>query len=237
LVDLNDDKIVTYSTKNPKADFYAEKIKYLDFASKFMVGKQNFNLKVAGEFNISNALIAIGVLSSFGVDLKETAKAIELFRGVKRRLDIVGEHDDIKIIDDFAHNPDKIKASLSALKRTKKRLLVMFQPHGFAPTKFLQNEFVEVFSDLLGKKDVLVMPEIFFAGGTTNKDISSKDLIDKISKNGVNANFIEKRKDIISFVKCNVKKGDIVVIMGARDNSLTDFSRQILDTIKRKDIC
>ena len=120
---------------------------------------------------------------------------------------------------------------LRVLKEKSGRLLVMFQPTGFAPTKFLKDGLIEAFTEGLDKSDILLMPQIFYAGGTASRDISSSDLIGPIADHGINAEFLPERADIGQRVVREAEPGDRVVIMGARDDSLTEFAHTILSQI------
>lgn len=101
-----------------------------------MDGK-SFTLNLIGRFNVSNALAAIAACSLLGIDKFDAAQALEGFLGTHRRLEVVGTRNNITVIDDFAHNPDKVKASVSALKSYPGRLIMMFQPHGFSPMRMM----------------------------------------------------------------------------------------------------
>ena len=122
----------------------------------------------------------------------------------------------------------------SAIKAPGRRLLLVYQPHGFGPTAFLKNEFIEVFSNEMKKDDVLFMPEIFYAGGTAAKTISSADLFSGIAGAGSNAEFIPSRKDLQTRLVEEARPGDAIVVMGARDPSLSTFCRQILNALQKK---
>ena len=102
-------------------------------------GKQSYTLilKVPGKHNIENALSALGAAIQAGIELEQAVKALETFSGVKRRLENIGNYNNINVIDDFAHNPDKVKASLSTCNEHFGRLLIMFQMHGYGPEKTL----------------------------------------------------------------------------------------------------
>ena len=140
------------------------------------------------------------------------------------------------MIDDFAHNPDKIAASLDALREFDGRILVMFQPHGFAPTKLMEKELVESFAEGLGADDILLMPEIYYAGGTVERSISSKDITDAVQEAGKTAIFCDTRDDAAAHMVSHAKEGDRIVIMGARDDTLTQFAMQILSDIPARKV-
>ena len=221
-------KNLTFSIEDSKADFYASDIKAIPGGTTYVLDGKEFKLNLIGHFNVSNALAAIAVCSLLGINKFDAAKTLEGFLGTKRRLEVVGSKNGITIIDDFAHNPDKVSASVSALKDYKGRLIIMFQPHGFAPMKQTGKDIMKSFAQLLDKEDILVVPDIYFVGGTADKSISSADLIKVAQELGVNAHYIPQRKDVEKFILEQAKSGDRIIIMGARDNTLPDFSRKIL---------
>lgn len=219
---------IRFSTKNKNATLYAHNIKPIKNGISYEIENHGFTLNLIGEFNVSNALACIGVCTLMGIDKFDAATALEGFLGTKRRLELVGVKNDITVIDDFAHNPDKVKASVSALKDYKGRLIIMFQPHGFGAMRMMGKDIIQSYVETLGDDDILIMPEIFFAGGTVTKDISSKDLIDLAKAQGKKAFFFETRDEIKSFIIENAKKGDRIIIQGARDNTLPILCQEIL---------
>ncbi len=186
------------------------------------------HLQVPGRHNVSNALAALAVAIALNEKLPKAIKALESFKGIKRRLEVLGMAGQVTVIDDFGHNPDKIKASLDTLTAHPGRIMVMFQPHGFGPMKMMRKELIEVFATGLRPQDMLVMPEIFYAGGTVTRDISSNDLITDIKTLGANAHFTNTRDDAGAFLLQNAQPGDRIVVMGARDDTLTDFANGLL---------
>ncbi len=202
--------------------------------STFTIQGNKFELSVPGRHNIENATAAVAACLQSGTLLKDMVLPLAKFQGVQRRFQKVGLVDGIEVIDDFAHNPDKIAAALAtARQRTESRVLAIFQPHGFGPTKFLKNALVNTFSEHLRPRDILWMPEIFFAGGTVNRDISSTDLTGTITSNGKDARFVPQRGDLPRILAQEAKSGDIILVMGARDPSLTDFCEEILQELQR----
>mgnify|MGYP002711350912 FL=1 len=193
---------------------------------------KTFTLKLIGRFNVANALAAIAACNAMDVDKYAAAEILEDFSGTKRRLDVIGQKNGITVIDDFAHNPDKITASVSALRQYSGRLLIMFQPHGFSPMRSMGKEIIESFIKNMQPEDILVMPEIFFVGGTVTKDISSADLINYAHKLGKqNAYFAADKQQAAEMLLKEAKSGDRIVIMGARDNSLTNLCKLILERL------
>ena len=107
----------------------------------------------------------------------------------------------------------------------------MFQPHGFAPLRLMGREIIESFSKYLGAEDQLLMPEVYYAGGTVDRSVTSKDIIALAQEKGINAHWFESRTEILPYLKQHAKSGDRIIIMGARDDSLTEFAKQILDQV------
>ena len=225
---INNKKITTYGIEN-NADIMAEDIKYLSWGTKFRCGTVTFELNMPGKFNIFNSLAAITVATKLKVPHETIAKALVEFKGIESRMHIIGNVNGNNIINDYAHNPDKIKASIEALKtHSEKDLIVIFQPHGYGPTKFFKEELISVFSSKLSRNDILIMPEIFYAGGTANKCISSKDITDTLKTKGINANYFLNRNEIIDFLRIKEKINYNILILGARDYTLPDFCHDII---------
>lgn len=226
---LNKNKnIVTFSIKNPKADVYLTDITPINNGVEYKLENKKYKLKLTGAFNVSNAACTIAAGKLLGINPDLIAKTLEQFLGTKRRLDVIGTKNAITVIDDFAHNPDKVGASMSALRDYDGRLLIMFQPHGFSPMRMMGKEIMESFAKYMQKSDILFIPEIFYAGGSVTRDISSNDLVNYAKTLGVNANFYQTREEVKNAIIDMAKSGDRIVIMGARDNSLPDFCQEIL---------
>lgn len=223
--------IVTYGLHS-SATIGAKNIINKLFQSTFTVDGHSFEINLPGIYNISNALAAIAVARCLNISNDTIAGALRQFKGVQRRMDIVGKIDGVTVIDDYAHNPEKVKAALNAVKLSYKRVIAIFQPHGYGPTRFMKKELADAFTSTLAPQDILFMPEIFYAGGTAEKNISSADIIEQINDGGKNAFFIEKREDIIPAIKQHVRAGDCILVMGARDNTLTEFCQKILHSLE-----
>jgi len=227
--------MISFSLKNSDADLYAYNIKPLGHGVEFTLSFKDHDidvtLSVPGRHNIANALAAMAAACHAGVMPAQSAKILESFKGIKRRFEVMGKVNDITVIDDFGHNPDKIAATLKTLAEHEGRVWAIFQPHGFRPTALMRAELVETFKDNLREQDVLIMPEIYYAGGTAARVISSQDIIEDVQNAGRNAHFIEKRPDIIPFIAANVAPGDRIVVMGARDDTLPLFALDILKAL------
>lgn len=187
-------------------------------------------LGVPGRHNVENALAALAAAHAYGLEVDQAIYGLEQFKGIHRRLEYIGEKNGITVIDDFGHNPDKIAASLQTLKEFEGRLIVMFQPHGFGPLRLMGTEIIESFTSYFGKDDILLMPEVFYAGGTVDRTVTARDIIDRARSKGLNANWFSERQETQRFIQENAKSGDRVVIMGARDDTLHSFAKDVLST-------
>ncbi len=230
MINFKNKNIIRYGL-GINAAICAKDVVYKPFQSVFKVDNQPFEIHLPGVHNVSNALAAIAVARSLNVRDSETAAALRQFMGVQRRMDIIGEVNGVKVIDDYAHNPEKIKAIIHAVKLGCKRVIAVFQPHGYGPASFMKDELIDAFIKVLSPHDILFMPEIFYAGGSANKNVSSADIIKEVYDGGRNALFIEKRDDIIPIMKEEVRNGDCILVMGARDNTLTEFCKKILQSL------
>ncbi|HEY5337501.1 MAG TPA: cyanophycin synthetase, partial [Rhizomicrobium sp.] len=188
-------------------------------------------LNVPGRHNVANALAALGAVKAAGVPLRDAAGAIARFGGIKRRLEVVGTANGITVIDDFAHNPDKIAATLATLHDFPGRLLILFQPHGFGPLKKMRAEFVQTFVRDLRDGDVLVMPEPVYYGGTTDRSVSSGDIAADIAALGREAHAFETRDACGDILRKAARPGDRIVVMGARDDTLSVFAAKLLSDL------
>lgn len=224
--------LITFSLVNPRADYFADNIKPLPDGTQYTFAGKTFTLNLIGAFNVANALAAIAACAEMGLDKFKAAEILQNFHGTKRRLEVIGRKNNITVIDDFAHNPDKIRASVRALRQYAGRLIIMFQPHGFGPMRSLGKEIMAEFVNNMHDDDILIMPEIFFVGGTVTKDISSADLIKYAHKLGKEkAYFVADKNAATAKILELVQAGDRIIIMGARDNSLTDMCYQLLEKI------
>lgn len=192
----------------------------------------DLNLMVPGNHNCTNAMASLAVAKTMGIDQSEAKAALSAFKGITSRLEVIGHKNGITVIDDFGHNPDKIEAGLKTLKESGQRLLLMYQPHGYKPTRMHKDELIRVFSKYLDQADLFYMPEILYMGGTVEKDISSKEITDALVERGLNAQYFVTKQEIASDMTQNMRAGDIVCIMGARDDSLREMARAIFQKIR-----
>ena len=156
------------------------------------------------------------------------------FAGTKRRLEVVGTAGGVTVIDDFAHNPDKITATLATLHTFPGRLLVMFQPHGFGPLKLMRDEFISCFAEKLAGDDVLIMPDPVYFGGTVDRAVTSEHIVAGVRARGIEAMAFAEREACGDKLIELAEAGDRIVIMGARDDTLSTFAASLLERLQRK---
>lgn len=190
--------------------------------------RANLSLQVIGRHNVENALSAIGAALLCGVSLADSCRALNDFKGVGRRLQAIKNVNNISVVDDFAHNPDKIKASLVSLNEFSGRMLVMFQMHGYGPLRLMREELRDAFVEGLKQGDKLYMPDVLYMGGQTDKSYNSQMFTEECSSKGLDATYCSARDDIADLIRAEARAGDRIIIMGARDDTLTEFAKNIL---------
>ncbi|GAA0330919.1 UDP-N-acetylmuramate--L-alanine ligase [Sphingomonas oligophenolica] len=192
------------------------------------------SLRVPGRHNVSNALAAIGAARAAGVPLDEAVGAIGGFTGLRRRMELVGEAEGVAVIDDFGHNPDKIAATLDTLHAFPGRLLVLFQPHGYGPLKVMRSELVATLATKLGPDDLLVLPDPVYMGGTVAREVTSADIVADVAATGRTALHIPARDAAAAHLAAEARPGDRIVVMGARDDTLSQLAADMLTQIANK---
>jgi UDP-N-acetylmuramate--alanine ligase len=225
----------TFSLSDPEADFAAAEIVEEPLAIAFSVraGGETapVRLRVPGRHNAANALAALAATRAAGVSLAEAAEALSRFEGLRRRFDIVGTRGGITVIDDFGHNPDKIAATLATLHAFPGRLLVFFQPHGYGPLRQMGRELVATFAEGLAEVDVLLMPDPVYYGGTVERTVGSGDIVAGVNAAGRRAEHLPDRAEAGRRLAALARPGDRIVVMGARDDTLSEFARDLLATL------
>lgn len=216
---------------SPRADVRGVDVEMSGQSSHFRVGDNVFTLPVPGAHNVMNALAAIAACQTVGVSLSEMVEPLSRFSGISRRFQTIGYARGIEVVDDFAHNAEKITAAIRTAKLRGKRVLAIYQPHGYGPTRFLRKDFVRTFANELSADDRMWMLEVFYAGGTATRDFSAADIADEIKTHGTQAVFAPSRDWLISRIAEEAREGDIVLVMGARDPSLSAFAKDILGAL------
>jgi UDP-N-acetylmuramate--alanine ligase len=228
-------KRIGYGFDHPGAQVMGKNLELLADGSSFDViaagESHKVTLQVPGRHNASNALAAIAAAIALGVPLADAAAALAGFAGLKRRLERVGSQSGITVIDDFAHNPDKIDATLATLRAQPGRLLVMFQPHGYGPIAKMGEELARSLADGLDSGDRLYLPDPVYQGGTVDRSRGSEWLAARINEMGGDARHLPERPAIADALIGEAADGDRIVIMGARDDSLSEFAAQLVERL------
>lgn len=211
-------KVITFGSKESGADVTAENISYdeLARASFDLINNGNvlthIDLQVTGHHNILNALAAAATALSMGISVASVKKGLESFAGTVRRFEKKGELNGITIIDDYAHHPDEIRATLSTAQHYPHNdMWCVFQPHTYTRTKAFFHDFAEA----LSLADKVVFADIYAAREKNTIGISSKDLCDEMNKMGKEAYYFPSFEEIEKFLLKNCKKGDLLITMGA----------------------
>jgi UDP-N-acetylmuramate--alanine ligase len=196
--------------------------------------RTNVALSMPGRHNVQNALAAMGAARACGIALPDAAAALAKFAGLRRRFEIVGRARGVTVIDDFAHNPDKIAATLAAAHGFPGRLLLLFQPHGFGPLRLMKNELIDAFAKGMRADDLLFMPDPVYFGGTTDRCVSSRDIVEGVAAHGHTAQAIADRAECGAALVAAARPGDRILVMGARDDTLTSFASDLLRAIEAR---
>ncbi len=220
IIPLIDRKVITYGYSQ-KADFYPKeitsigrKMSFEAFLNDNSLGE--FVIPIPGQHNVLNSLAAIAVCFELQIPLTTVKKALNDFSGIQRRFELKGEYNGIKVFDDYGHHPTEIKATLSAARGCFKenKLIIIFQPHRYTRTRDLIDEFTESFDEA----DLLYLMDIYSAGESPIKGISSQVLYERFRARGLKDSFFYKDRDeLLSELKKKASGGDIIITLGAGD--------------------
>jgi UDP-N-acetylmuramate--alanine ligase len=229
------DKVVGYGFDSPGADFMGKDLQHnpdgVEFAVTAEGERHQVRLRVPGRHNASNALAAIATARALGVRIEDAVQAMGRFEGLRRRLETVGSAGDVTVIDDFAHNPDKIDATLATLHAQPGRLLILFQPHGYGPLTKMGDELAESFAKGMTPDDRLYLPDPVYHGGTVEKVRGSDWLAGEVKRRERHADHIADRARIGKALIAEARSGDRIVVMGARDDTLSEFARELVEQL------
>lgn len=186
-------------------------------------------LPMPGRHNLSNALAAIAAANAAGVPLAHATYALRSFAGLARRFDVIGTSPSgITVIDDFGHNPEKCAATLRTLKATPGRVIAFFQPHGYGPLRQMGDELARTFARELGPADITILCDPVYFGGTVDRSVGSERFVALVNEAGGRAEYLPLREDCAARIAALAEPGDRIVVMGARDDTLTEFARSLL---------
>lgn len=228
---LPPERLRTCSLNDPSADLFGGDIEEEPFAISFRANGVPVRLRMPGRHNVENALAALAAAEAAGVPLAEGAAALAGFKGLRRRFELVGEAQGVRVIDDFGHNPDKIAATLRTLHAFPGRLLLFFQPHGYGPLKVMGEALVDMFAREMAPDDVLIMPDPVYYGGTADRSLGSDSIIAAIVARGRKAEHIADRARCGDRLVALARPGDRVLVMGARDDTLTLFAEELVERL------
>lgn len=228
---------VTFSLVDRSADYHAGEIVEAPLAVSFTIAERRSGaripvaLRVPGRHNVANALAAIAAAGAAGVPLASAAEALGTFEGLRRRFEVVGTRAGVTVIDDFGHNPDKIAATLATCHAFPGRLLLFFQPHGYGPLRTMRRELVEAFVRGMAGEDVLILCDPVYYGGTVERTVTSADIVADVTEAGRTAEHVAERPDVARRLAELARRGDRILVMGARDDSLSQFASDLLESL------
>ncbi len=208
--------IITFGINND-SDYTAQNIKfdnngYPKYNLVFNGKTYGVKLNVVGIHNIYNSLAAIATAHECKIPMETIISSIKKYHGTHRRFEYKGTIEGFKIIDDYAHHPTEIKATLeSAQKLNHNKLWCVFQPHTYTRTRSLIDEFGKAFYNA----DEVIVTDIYAAREKDTGIVHSKDLVKKLKNNNVNATYIDKFQNISEYLLVNANEGDVIITMGA----------------------
>lgn len=222
---------LTYGLQ-PGFDVYAQDIVLAGYSSRFKCYYRDeflgeLRLTVPGRHNVLNALAAVALGLRLNISFATIAEALKTFSGVKRRFQLKGDFNDIMVVDDYAHHPTEIVATLNAAKSFgKKRIVVVFQPHRYSRTKLLMDEFVKS----LELSDYLILTDVYAASEKPSEGADVHELYRKVRERYDSKAIYLPRADILPHLMETVRPGDLVVTLGAGD--ITQLSDQFIGAWK-----
>lgn len=211
---------ITYGIKSENANWKAKDISFDErgYASFSLLKDDQkitrIELNVTGIHNVNNAIAAAAACHTLGCAPESIKSGLMRFTGTKRRFEVKGMKKDIRVVDDYAHHPSEIAATLKAAKNiSHNKIWCVFQPHTYTRTKALLNEFAHAFHDA----DTVIVSDIYAAREADKGEIHSKTLTDRINEAGSNAVYMPGFDQIADFLKNNASAGDLILTMGAGD--------------------
>lgn len=205
------------------------------FEISFTVNSYPCVVPVIGKHNMENALAAISVACAIGIPLHDACASMATFNGIFRRTQLVGKTTSgIYVIDDFAHNPAEVAAAIKACQQITPQVIAWFQPHGYGPLRFMHDELSELVSRTLRNTDVFLISDVYYAGGSVDKNISPTIVSDAVILTGKQAVYTGNKEQSLQVIAATTPPNSVVLIMGARDPYLDVFAHNVFDYIKSK---
>jgi UDP-N-acetylmuramate--alanine ligase len=226
---LSQSKAYDFGVNQKEIGFSGSGFEQEGFSISFECNDIRFHIPSIGKHNMENALAATAVCNSIGIPAGQCAEALQHYEGIYRRTQLTGEADGIFIIDDFAHNPAEVVCAIRACQPVGKRIFAWFQPHGYGPLKFMYKELEKDVLSALRKNDFFLLSDVYYAGGTVSKEITAEDVAIEMQEKSNHVLFFPDRKEMLPYLKQNCRKGDVILLMGARDTTLSDFAGEVLN--------
>jgi len=203
------------------------------FNVHFSADSHAVRLRMPGRHNAANALAAIAAARAVNIPVKESVAALAEFAGLARRYEVLGQAGGVTVIDDFAHNPDKVAATLAAVAELPGRALLYFQPHGYGPLRQMGKELAASFAKGMRDGDRLYISDPVYFGGTVDRSTGSGALVADIVGAGADAVHLTTRAECGAAMLDEARSGDRILILGARDDTLTEFGHELLEKLTR----
>jgi UDP-N-acetylmuramate--alanine ligase len=198
------------------------------WSSRFVLDGVPFTVPAPGRHNACNAWHAARVARLTGVPAADLARALATFRGVERRLQRVGEVQGAVVIDDYAHNPEKLAAAWTTLTGVFTRVCAVWRPHGFGPLRNMMDGIVETFVRVCRPQDQLLVLPVYDMGGTADRSVRSEQLVDRLVARQAPARLVESLEEAESILRSCAAPGVALVTFGARDPGLPRLARRLV---------
>jgi UDP-N-acetylmuramate--alanine ligase len=215
--------------RNGAGSWRPDREELLPTAVKLVKRGIEYHLPLPGSHNLENLCAALCVCEQFGCGQTALVDAVKNYEGVARRFAVTSTKQNVHVVDDFAHNPAKIAAVVRAARGLSGRIIAVYQPHGFGPTRFLKDEYIATFRTAFRQQDSLYLLPIYYAGGTAERNISSENIIQGLGPVAFKAQAVKSRNELLAALKADAKTGDCVLVMGARDPSLPGLVKNVVE--------
>lgn len=229
LHDIIHSKKITYSIHNLKSQLLIDNYQLNENSVMFTINEISFQLKHPGYHMIENALAAICMVQSLGYSLSQISSVFQNYPGVKRRFNIYAASNQKRVIDDYAHNPDKIKMAIQTSQINKGSLAVIFQPHGYGPLKKYFRQYLDTFIQSLRSQDQLILLPIYDMGGSADRSVSIDNFKEDLLKNNPNimVNVIDSMDFLVKDLTLIQPGIQQLLILGARNPHMSHYAQSI----------
>ncbi len=197
----------------------------------FSYGGVDFELSLPGRHNVEDALHAVELCRLVGVTVEQCSAALREFKGIHRRLELVGKAGGVTVIDDYGHNPAKIEAAWNAVAPFSRRGILVWRPHGYGPLRTMLDDLSTTIARMSSANDILLILPVYDAGGTADRTLNSDVLVQRLKGQGLDARFVESHDAALSVIRREARVGDAVIIMGARDPLLPQLGSRAVSLL------